>query len=335
MPLTPGAAAHQHRILVCLDRFGHSDACLPHAVAIAKTLGSAISLIYVMQPEVGPRAIDALGWEISRQEALRYLERIEKEAATLLGRPVDVRLEQGRIAERIVDVAKETGADLIVLGRAGDDVGAQSSFGSTAQRVLGLAQKSILIAHSPSETALRRCILVPLDGSLRAESALLLAAQIARTTGAELLLIHVVREPLSTALLSVAQDMALARTLAGRLESNANTYLERLRGQVRQTDPTLIVRTIVARHTNECQCLAAIAEREHGTLVVLSAHGAACDAAQSVGSVAAYFVAHSRSPLLVVQDLPPHDRPNVQDGRSPSSLRASYAGDATTHSLRE
>jgi nucleotide-binding universal stress UspA family protein len=271
-----------------------------------------------MQPQehAGPHAVDALGWDISRQEVLSYLERVEREVSSSLGRPVDVRLEQGRIAERIAHVAKETGADLIVLGRGrAGEVGPHSSLGSTAQHVLALAQSSVLVAGPPSATAQqRRCVLVPLDGSVRAESVLPLAARIAHTAAAELLLIHVVREPLPTALLSIAQDMALARTLAGRLESNAKQYLERLRGQVRKADHTMTVRTMVARHANECQCLAAIAEHEHGILVVLSAHGAACDAAQAAGSVAAYFVAHSGSPLLVVQDVPPSDRPGFQDG---------------------
>jgi nucleotide-binding universal stress UspA family protein len=157
-----------------------------------------------------------------------------------------------------------------------------------------------------------------------------LAARIARTAAAELLLIHVVEEPLPTVLLSMAQDMALARTLAGRLESNAKQYLENLRGQVRKADHSMIVRTIVVRHANECQCLAAIVEREHGILVVLSAHGAACDAAQPAGSVAAYFVAHSGSPLLVVQDVPPGDRPGRRDGDgrpAPSFPQGNYAGE--------
>jgi nucleotide-binding universal stress UspA family protein len=285
----------------------------------------------VMQPAgdyAGPQAVDALGWEISRQEALKYLERTELEVSQSLGRSVDVRLEQGCAANRIADVAEELGADLIVIGRGGGGLAPHRSLGSTAQHVLALARRSVFVAHSPSAAAFRQCVLVPLDGSLRAESVLPVASKLVRAHGAEMLLIHVVREPLPTALLSAAEDMKLARTLAGTLEANAQRYLERLRRQVQQADGTTAVRTLVVRHPNECQCLLDIADRERGILLVVSAHGAACESAQPVGSVTAYLVAHSGSPLLVLQDVSARERHGVQEGRgrlAPALLQASTA----------
>jgi nucleotide-binding universal stress UspA family protein len=102
-----------------MDQSPYSGACLPHAISPAKVFGSAMTLVHVMQPRhesTGPGTTDALCWEISRQEVRAYLERLEKEATLALGHPVDVRLEQGHPAERIVALARESGADLIVLG---------------------------------------------------------------------------------------------------------------------------------------------------------------------------------------------------------------------------
>jgi nucleotide-binding universal stress UspA family protein len=102
-----------------MDQSPYSGACLPHAISPAKVFGSAMTLVHVMQPRhesTGPGTTDALCWEISRQEVRACLERLGKEATLALGHPVDVRVEQSHLAERIVALARESGADLIVLG---------------------------------------------------------------------------------------------------------------------------------------------------------------------------------------------------------------------------
>jgi nucleotide-binding universal stress UspA family protein len=328
----PARTHHPHRILVCLDRSSVSEGCVPDAIALATTFESAVTLVHVMQPQqdpARPQTCDALGWEISRQEALCYLERLEREVSSALGRPVDVRLEQGRAAERIVDLARETGAALIVLGRGGEGASPGCSLGSTAQRVLALARSSVFITPTPhsSATIATRRVLVPLDGSLRAESVLPAATRISRAEGAELLLLHVVEDPVQTELLTTTEDINLARVLAGRLESSAARYLNRLQRQLESADEKAAVHTLVVRHANECQCLLSIAEREKGTLLVLSAHGAACDSAEPVGSVAAYLLSHASTPLLVLQDVPAYERRGFQDGDAfaPPLLQTSYA----------
>jgi nucleotide-binding universal stress UspA family protein len=149
----PDAIVHGRHILVCLDRSRPSEVCVPHAVALARTLGSAVTLVHVMQSRrehAGPQAADALGWEISRKEAQGYVERLEREVSAALGRPVAARLEQGRPAERIVDLAHELGADLTVLGSRGEGGGSALTLGSTVQQVLALARlRRSRVAHDP------------------------------------------------------------------------------------------------------------------------------------------------------------------------------------------
>jgi nucleotide-binding universal stress UspA family protein len=317
---------------VCLDRSAFSEVCLLYAISLTKTFGSAVTLAYVMEARherTGPQASDALGWEIARQEAKGYLERLEKEVSQALGQPVEVRLEQGRPAERIVDLAREIEAEITVLGSRGEGCAPASSLGRTAQQILASAHNSVFIAHSssvaPAAAAPKR-ILVPLDGSIRTESVLPAAVRIASAHGAELLLVHVVQETLQTELLSAPEDMALAHTLTDRLESGAKRYLERLQRQLEhRLAPN---RTLVVRHANERQCLLEISQREQADLIVISAHGYGCDSARSFGSVTTYLLTHSTVPLLVLQDLPGHDSPqaNEVDGvHLTPPLRASYA----------
>jgi nucleotide-binding universal stress UspA family protein len=330
-PRAHEAAAREHRILVCLDRSKSAEVCVPHAIMLAKTFGSAITLVHVMEPpheHEGLHANDALDWEISRQEAQGYLAKLGETVTRDLGRPVDTRLEQGRPAERLVDLAGELRADLSVLGCRGEGGGSALTLGSTVQQVLALASSSVFIAHSsPTIPATVRPtrILVPLDGSPRTESVLPSVARIASAYSAEVLLVHIIQEPLVTALLRDPDDMDFAQKLSQRLESAAVRYLDELRRQL--THQVHAVRTLVLRGANEYQSLLEISQKERTDVIVLSAHGSGCDSTQSFGSVTAYLLTHSMIPLLVLQDLPAKDLHSLQQEKSPTppSLRASYA----------
>ncbi len=298
------ASAHCRRLLVCLDSSASSRACAPHAVSIAKTFGSAITLAHVMAPTAtGLQSNDAVGWEILRQESRRYLERMQAELSQELGRPVELRLEQGRPADRITSLARETAADIIVIGSRGDGGAAAGAFGSTALGVLATARTSLLVAHPEASEAWAppTRILLPLDGSIRSESVLPIAARMASDHDAELLLVHVVQEPMPSALLPAPEEMDLARSLARSLESGAKHYLERLREQLAHRVKS--VRTLVVRRASQHQCLLEVSRREGVDFVVLSAHGSACDAARSFGSVTACLMTQTLVPVMALQDL--------------------------------
>ena len=326
------------RVLVCLDRSPFSEVCLPYAVCISKTFGSSLTLLHVQEaqhevsgPRSGPHSTDALGWEIARREATEYLERIERQATELSGQRVDVRLEQGHPAERITAIARELGADLTVLGSHGEGGAVAWNLGSTVQQVLAVARGSVLVARSsspaPSAVCLKR-ILVPLDGSLRTESVLPIAARIAKAHGAELILVHVVEEP--TAVLRAAEELELARELATRLEFLARRYLDHIRDQLAREGVS--VRAVVVRRVDGHQALLDVAQREQVDLVVLSAHGATCNAARPFGNVTAHLLEHSVVPLLVLQDLPEPELErtgDVIDEEVAPPLRASFAPEAS------
>jgi nucleotide-binding universal stress UspA family protein len=322
-----------HRILVCLDHSPFSEVCLPYAISIAKTFGSELTLMTVMQPpheHRGSQVTDALGWEIARQEARAYLERHKEATTRALGRAIEIRLEQGHPAERIVGLARELGADLTVLGSHGEAGVTAWNLGSTVQQVLAVTRSSVLIARSSSSVpsvVIPKRVLVPLDGSLRTESVLPTSARIASAFGAELLLVHVVQEPVASSVLWADEDLELANELTVRLESRAKRYLEGVRDRLVHEVPA--VRTLVLRHPNERQCLLALSQHEHADLVLLSAHGAACDPARSFGSVTSHLLTHSAAPLLVLQDLPQElERAHDVAEQFAPALRASYPPEA-------
>jgi nucleotide-binding universal stress UspA family protein len=303
---------------------------LPNAICLAKTFGSRLTLLHVMQPPVdrfGTMTTDALAWEISRQEAMAYLQRHERSAAAESGQTVEVRLEQGHPAERIVAIARQVGADLTVVASHGQGGVAAWNLGSTVQQVLAVSRESVFVARSTSlapSTVPPKRILVPLDGSVRTESVLPTVARIARTHAADVLLVHVVLELLPSALLRDAADLELARELAARLERRAAAYLEGIRDHLASDVPS--VRSLVLRHADERQSLLELSQRENIDLVVLSAHGATCNPLRTLGSVAAHMLTYATVPLLVLQDLPASEtrHPSEEAEHMAPALRSSH-----------
>ena len=315
--------ARAHHMLVCVDQSPFLEGCLPYAISLANALASTMTIAHVMQPqqEHAGHRIDALGWEISRQEARAHLERLESQTVELLGRPVVVRLEQGNPAERILDLARELNVDLTVLGSCGERSWMSRNRGTTTQQVIAAARGSIFVANRTSldssdvESMKPKRILVPLDGSLRTESVLPTAARIARTHDAELVLMHIVQDPVATAVLSAAADLELAHVLAAHLEGSAKVYLDGLCSALAHE---AAVRSIVVRRTNQGQAILEMARSERADLIIVSAHGAGCDPAQSFGTITEFLLSHSNLPLLTLQDLP-------EDGRANNHLSPEHA----------
>ena len=318
----------RHQILACLDLSPFTDVCFSYAISLARALQSDLTLLHVMQPRqvhAGPYT-DALDWEIARQQARTHLEQLEEEAAQALGRSIDVRLEQGHPAERIVEVKREIHADLTVLASHGASGVTAWGLGSTVYQVLAILRGSVFIAHADSETPSAtspKRIIVPLDGSQRTECVLPTATRIARARGAELILVHVIREQIPTSVLHATEDLELARELASHLEVSAKSYLGELRAGLERDG--CVVRTVVVRNANQRRAIIEIAKHEHADLIVVAAHGADCDEDLIHGSVTEYLLAHSKVPVLMLQDRPEAEMHGIDFGKVIAPpLRSSY-----------
>jgi nucleotide-binding universal stress UspA family protein len=107
-------------------------------------------------------------------------------------------------------------------------------------------------------------------------------------------------------MLSSPDDLALARALVSKLEAAGERYLARLRNQL--LSEISQVETLVVKRTDQHRALLEVARERRVDLLVLAAHGVTCDASDAFGSVAVHALAHAGLPLLVLQDLPSHER---------------------------
>jgi nucleotide-binding universal stress UspA family protein len=177
---------------------------------------------------------------------------------------------------------------------------------SVVQKIVYRAFRSFLLvrAFSPDcdkviDLTYRR-ILVPLDGSKRAEVVLPFATMLAQAHGAELLLVHAVtRPPMVQQQLMATEDNELVDRLVSRNTAEATRYLEQLQARLA---PQAEVQLLVSH--SAADALLELAETAGADLVILSAHGYSGENARPYGSVVTSFITYGSSPLLVIQDLP-------------------------------
>ena len=132
--VTPrGAPMWSRRVLVAIDP--HSTDLTPASTAAAIAAICSLPLSVVC---VTASAADAM------QQAERALQKAWS-AARGSGVQVDGLVRIGRPQEQIVALAKETGADLLVIGRHGDDTLSRAWLGGVAQKVIGLAEVPVLV----------------------------------------------------------------------------------------------------------------------------------------------------------------------------------------------
>jgi nucleotide-binding universal stress UspA family protein len=297
-----------HRLLVCLDRSALAENVLPLTAHLAELDHAPVTLMHVLEcvsDEPSHTPGSTLQWEIVRQEANAYLEHAA-ESLRQGGLSVESQVTEGSPALGVADVSQKRGADLLVLSTRGEHAMQSSDMGSlggTAGKILASARGAVLVFPSGrplTHVPLAR-VLVPLDGSLRSETVLPTALRLARADHAELVIAHVVPDPIRTEVLSTPEDLDLAQRLADHLARRAEEYLERTRRQLSAGGAT--VKAVVTRATDHREGLIALAAAEQIDLIVVSAHGSVCNPRRRFGSVTTHLLAHASAPVLVLQDL--------------------------------
>jgi nucleotide-binding universal stress UspA family protein len=297
-----------NRILLPMDRSPLAECVLPHTVAVARAFESGITLAHVMESPHRAnwrRAVDPLNWRIRKAEAESYLGdlalRLQK-----AGLAAEKQILEGPAAERIVEFSRKNDIPLIMLSSHGQSGLSGWNVSSVVQKIILRAHTSIMIvrAYQPASadvTGLRyRRLLVPVDGSQRAEFILPVVETLARAHEAETLLAHVVRRPeIPRQTPPTDEDVELADRLVERNQTEAIRYLNQLRTRL---SGEAQVRVVVSDHV--AATLHELVDQEKIDLVLLTAHGYSSLTRWPYGSVVSSFITYGATALLIVQDLP-------------------------------
>ena len=138
------------KILVPTDFSEPSSEAVQTAVAFAKVFGASIDLCHVfVEPEyILPPPVDIATFPFNLAQILERVQDgldAERERVKDAGVTVETTTLSGRAAPEIVEHAKKTGADLIVMGTHGRSGFQHALLGSVAERVLRHSPCPVLV----------------------------------------------------------------------------------------------------------------------------------------------------------------------------------------------
>jgi nucleotide-binding universal stress UspA family protein len=292
-------------LLVPLDRSAFAEQALPLALSIARRTNARLDLaevhaLYALDdPHAGWLRFDPESDAERRRQEQHYLDTIARRLTSMSPVSVTTCVCPGSVALRatiadgILERAGAGKADLIVMATHGRGPLSRFLVGSVADELVCRARVPVLLVRgtdkAPGATpgpALNN-ILIPLDGSPLAEQVLSSAQDLARVMEARCSLLRVIKPSSS------------GSHAPGELpeKAEAEAYLERVAGRLREQGLEVRTRAVVARHAAEA--ILQEAQAQGTDLIALATHGRHGLKRLLLGSVADQLLRAAASPVLV------------------------------------
>lgn len=292
-------------LLIPLDGSLLAETALPAAWYLAKTLGTAVTLLHLIERHA-PTEVHHARHLRTADEAQAYLEAV-KQRAFPKNTSVECHVHTAEISDvprSIAEHAAELTNDLIVMCTHGRGDAHRWLFGSIAQKVIASSKTPLLlIPPQPDRPALTfQCnrILVPLDGNVDHEQGLRRAAELAQACHADLHLLLVIPTLDKLKGEKAATGKLLPRTMTALLdlsEANAESYLRDHMLALQNTG--LTVTAEIARGDAAAAIVAGV-QRHRASLMALGTHGKTGLDAFWSGSLTPALADRSPVPMLLV-----------------------------------
>jgi nucleotide-binding universal stress UspA family protein len=268
-------------LLVTLDGSENAEKVIPWVKQYAARETAQVELLQVIR-----RSEFAYG---TRAEALaetqEYLQRIEREL-NYAGIPCKTLVRIGDPAQVIVRVAEREGSDLILMSSRGGSPMKRWAIGGVTEQVLRMSPIPVLVIQSqtilPRQGHVRR-IIVPLDGSRRAETAVPWAGKLAKLLKAQVIFLHV-------------SPTAAAGTKAPT-DGNGDGLKQRIAEEVHDLKELGVRAAYNVQRGDPADRILAFSDRND--LIVTTTHGRGGVKRWVFGSVAEKVIHHSTIPVLV------------------------------------
>lgn len=297
-------------VIVPLDGSRLAEQALPFAAAIAQRSGSPLHLLTVHEPTA---PLSGAGFDPSydpRWAATtapgqkQYLEGVAERLSTG-DLEVVVAVPDGPVIQTLLDYVARTRAALLVMtthGRGGLD---RLWLGSTLDRTIREATVPVLVVRSwvdGAELELRR-IVIPLDGSVLAETVLGSALSIAGLFRAACELVRVVPVPYTIGSPYKPYSVRIDEGALRDAVSEAERYLEAARARIERADRDVVVTTRVVEAPGQpvAGAILKVALATDAHLIALATHGRGGLRRLVLGSVADKLIRAASLPLLVVR----------------------------------
>lgn len=138
-------------------------------------------------------------------------------------------------------------------------------------------------------------ILVPLDGSPLAEAVLPHAQALAKSEGAELVLLRVAVDPGAEFAFA---DPALAASIVQDMEEESKAYMAGIAAQMQSAGYQAVT---MMREGPIAETILAVADETQADVIAMSTHGRSGLSRWLMGSIADRVVKHSHVPVMVIR----------------------------------
>ncbi len=291
------------RILVPLDGSKLAEEALRLAVRMARVASSELVLTRAVEVEmmVMPAEFEIIYHEqaetVRQRDARAYLQAIQT-SEMCKDIPTQIVTQAGNPAAVILDTAAEKACDLIVMTTHGYRGLTRWLLGNVTERVLRNASCPVLVLR---KDRLIQHILVPLDGSAHAETALAPAIEVAERLNATLTLLRV-NDSLSrldhSSLTALDQyQPGMAEEMRVAYAQQGEEYLAAIRARLDTLVPVNILTTVGKPAEN----ILDVAKYEECDLIVMSTHGRSGMRRWVYGSVTEKVLHSADTPLLIVR----------------------------------
>ncbi len=198
IPAIPQAAGVFHHILMATDFSEASERALSGAIALAAQNHAHLSVVHVLHTDWRYEILDnPPEIDLERVDAQRRLEAATRDMG--FGRALDsIIIRHGPVPQKVLALADEVRADLLVIGTRGRAGLTKLALGSVAEELLRIAQRPV-ITFGPKvnvETASResafRSILFATDFGAGSAKALPYVRAMAATPSTRLTLLHMI-----------------------------------------------------------------------------------------------------------------------------------------------
>ncbi len=293
-----------HNIVVPLDGSGFAETALPTAIAVAKRWPARIHLVSIEQPML---PIRDLPFEIEAQRwAQDYLDDVRDRILDRTGLEVDTIVRDGPINPTIQSVARELGADLLVVSTHGRGPLSRAWLGSVADALTRSSEVPVLLVR-PTEgqppdlaedVAFARA-LIALDGSPLAESALEPATSLGHGWDVDYTVVRLVRYPNEAVSAYLPDTVRTVDEAVKQGTAEAEAYIARVVDRLAESG--LRVESHVAVVNSVAKGILDHADESGADLIALASHGHGGFRRAVLGSVADKVVRGADRPVLVAR----------------------------------
>jgi nucleotide-binding universal stress UspA family protein len=295
-----------NKVLVPLDGSALAEGVLPHVLTISRAFETEVTFAHVLEHFLATveARVDPLIWQMLKAEGQSYLQQISNRWSEV-ALPAETVLLEGEAAERIISYAAQYDCDLIMVSSHGRSGLSEWNVSSIVQKIIMRVFRSVLIVRATTtepqeglQPIRYERILVPLDGSRRAEGVLSIFPKLIRGDGAEIVLAHIVHSPVPFRQPPSPADVSFIDEYVQRNVREATEYLEQI---CERLCPNASCKVLVSE--SPASALLNLADETDADLVIFSAHGRTA-AHHPYGSLVTEFITYGHTPLLIYQDLP-------------------------------